>query len=187
MAGRHNLQNALAAVAVAGILGATPEAVAKALPGFQGVRRRMEVFLEARGAVFVDDFAHHPTAIAGTIAAARERWPERRLWVVFEPRSNTTVTNCFQSEMDAAFARADEVWLGPIHRGDRIPPETRLDRDRIVAALAREGVHAQHADDVAPILADVTARVREGDVVLLMSNGAFGGIYARLRETFQGE
>lgn len=187
MAGRHNLQNALAAVAVAGILGATPEAVAEALPGFRGVRRRMEVFLEARGAVFIDDFAHHPTAIAGTASAARERWPGRRLWVIFEPRSNTTVTNCFQDEMDAAFEQADEVWLGPLNRRDRIPPETRLDRDRIVAALARKGVHAQYADDVAPIVADLTARVREGDVVLIMSNGAFGNIYATLRKTFQAD
>ena len=99
LAGRHNLQNTLAALAAGDLLGASPEALAKGLREFTGVRRRLEVFHESRGVTFVDDFAHHPTAIRETISAARMRWPGRRLWTLFEPRSNTTVTNRFQNEL----------------------------------------------------------------------------------------
>lgn len=182
LAGRHNLQNALAAVAVAATLGASPELIQSAMPHFRGVRRRMEVFLEANGMVFVDDFAHHPTAIRETIAAARSRWPGRRLWVLFEPRSNTMVTNRFQREIEEAFAGADEVWLGPIHRVEKIPENERLDRAALVERLRASDISAYCADTIDKIVEDVLARGREGDVVLIMSNGAFGGIYERFRE-----
>ncbi|MDX9974359.1 MAG: cyanophycin synthetase, partial [FCB group bacterium] len=178
----HNLQNVLASVAVAGILGADPEIVRDGLPQFRGVRRRMEVFHEAEGITFVDDFAHHPTAIHETIAAARMRWPNRRLIVLFEPRSNTTVTNRFRDDICAAFGQADEVWLGPIHRGDIIPPEERLDREWIARSLSAKGVAGHYADDVETILQGLRVTARDGDVVLILSNGAFGGIYARIRE-----
>ena len=181
LAGRHNLQNALASVAVAGVLGASPEAIEAAMPHFLGVRRRMEVFLDANGMTFVDDFAHHPTAIRETISAARSRWPQRRLWVLFEPRSNTTVTNRFQQELEGAFRGADELWLGPIHRVEKIPEEKRLDRASLVGVLRRSGVSARSADSVDEIVEDVLTRGEKGDVVLLMSNGAFSGIYDRFR------
>ncbi len=187
LVGRHNVQNALAAVAVAAILGARPKDVAKALPRFGGVKRRMEVFLEADGVVFVDDFAHHPTAIRETIAGARLRWPEARLRVCFEPRSNTTVTKRFQEDLQHALRGADEVWMGPIHRADRIPPEERLDRGQVAAALLAEGVLGGYSDNVED-LADTLWRNRSpGDVVLILSNGAFGGIYKRLQETVNAE
>jgi len=186
MAGRHNLLNALAAVAVAGTLGVAPRDVENAMPAFQGVRRRMEVFLEARGMTFVDDFAHHPTAVRETIEAARMRWPGGRLRVLFEPRSNTTVTNRFQQELADAFAKADEVWIGPVHRADRVPPEERLDRDALVEALCGAGVDAQCSDHVDDIVAGILARAREGDVVLILSNGAFGGIYDQFRRNLAG-
>ena len=182
LAGRHNLLNALAAVAVAGTLGVSPDAIEDAMPHFRGVRRRMEVFLEADGMVFIDDFAHHPTAIRETIAAARSRWPGRRLWVLFEPRSNTTVTNRFQREIEEAFAEADEVWLGPIHRAEKIPAEERLDRPALVERLRASGTSAHYAEGIDQIVEDVLDRGREGDVILLMSNGAFGGIYERFKE-----
>lgn len=181
LAGRHNLLNTLAAVAVAGLLGTPPEAVQAALPQFRGVRRRMEVFHEANGVIFIDDFAHHPSAIRETIAAARARWPERRLWVLFEPRSNTTVTNRFQRELEEAFRGADELWLGPIHRIEKIPEAERLDREALVESLRCSGVGAHCATQVDDISEDVLARMRDGDVVLIMSNGAFGGIYDRFR------
>ncbi len=128
LSGRYNVQNTLAAVAVAALLGASPGAVAEGVRSFPGVKRRLETFLEHNGVTFVDDFAHHPTAIRETIGAARERWPQARLVVLFEPRSNTTVTRAFQGEMEASFAGADVVWLGLIYRGDRIPEAERLDR-----------------------------------------------------------
>ncbi len=176
MAGRHNLQNTLAAVAVAGILGAEPAGICEALPAFRGVRRRMEVFLEANGVTFVDDFAHHPTAIRETVAAARMRWPGRRLWVVFEPRSNTTVTNLFHGDLCAAFEGVDELWIGPLHRPERIAPETRLDR----AALVRDIGVGRYTDDVIEIVDGIVEEAEPGDVVLILSNGAFGGIYGHL-------
>ena len=198
LAGRHNMRNVLAAVVVADLCGATPDAIGNALRAFRGIRRRMEVFLEAEGITFVDDFAHHPTAIRETIAAAREKWfsssthtnahtapiPSRKLWVLFEPRSNTTVTNVFQRELRQALADADEVWVGPLYRPERIPQERRLSRERLVAELAGDGVPAHAANEVRGIVEYLRHHGREGDVVLIMSNGDFGGIYERLRNAF---
>ena len=179
--GRHNMLNTLAAVAVAGLLGAPPRVLERAMPEFNGVRRRMEIFLRARGMTFVDDFAHHPTAIRETIKAARGRWPQRCLRVLFEPRSNTTVTNRFQDDLRTAFALADEVWLGPIHRAGEIDPAERLDREGLTRELGSGGVLARCSDDVAEMVASVLGEGREGDVVLILSNGAFGGLYDLLR------
>ena len=184
MSGRHNLQNALAAVGVAARLGASPEAIAQGFRSFQGVRRRMEVICEARGAVFVDDFAHHPTAVRETIAAARMRWPERRIRVFFEPRSNTTVTDCFRNDLLKAFSGADEVWLGPIYRAERIPEDERLDRTALAASLQQRGRCAHVEDCVETMVSTLDATVRPDDLVLILSNGAFGGIYAQLRQVF---
>ena len=185
MAGRHNLLNALAGVAVAGILGVEPGTLEEAIRAFKGVKRRMEVFLEARGALFIDDFAHHPTAIRETIAGAKGRWPNRRLRVLFEPRSNTTVTNRFQGQLAEALEGPDEVWLGPIHRGENIAPEDRLDRDAVVAHVRKRGNEAHATDDIEEIVGHLSESVQAGDVVLILSNGAFGGIYGRLREAFE--
>jgi UDP-N-acetylmuramate: L-alanyl-gamma-D-glutamyl-meso-diaminopimelate ligase len=184
LAGRHNLLNTLAAVAAAGILGVEPGVLAESIRGFRGVKRRMEVFLEARGALFIDDFAHHPTAIRETIAGARTRWPDRRLRVLFEPRSNTTVTNRFQGELAEAFQSADEVWLGPLHRAEGIAPADRLDRTAIVDHVRKHGGQAHATDEVEEIVGHLSEHVQAGDIVLILSNGAFGGIYARLREVF---
>jgi len=181
LAGQHNAQNALAAIAIAAHHGASACAVADALAAFKGVRRRMEIFHEAEGVTYVDDFAHHPTAIRETIAAARHRWPKRRLRVLFEPRSNTTVTNKFQGDLLEAFNAADEVWLGPIHRGDTIPDQERLDRTKLVSDLASTGVSAHSADSVDEIVAGIRKTAQPRDVVLILSNGAFGGIYAKLK------
>lgn len=180
LAGRHNLQNATAAAAVAGTLGADHNAVAEALASFKGVKRRMEVFLERDGAIFVDDFAHHPTAIAGTIAAARERWPGRRLVVAFEPRSNTTVTNRFQQDLAESFSAADMAILGPIHRGDKIPEAERLDRAAVCAWLTKQDVDAIYTDDVGELARTLRAQATVDTVILLCSNGAFGNLYAML-------
>lgn len=185
LAGRHNILNTIAAVAVAGIVGADPAAIESAMPRFQGVKRRLEVFLEAWGMTFVDDFAHHPTAIRETLAAARNRWSGRRVWALFEPRSNTVVTNRFQRELTDALALADRVGIGPIYRVEKIPTETRLDRDAVINELRTRGVEARYADRVEDLVDDVTEYGRDGDVILIMSNGAFGGIYEQLREAMK--
>lgn len=186
LAGNHNLQNTVAAAATAAILGATPEQVAQAIASFQGVRRRMEVFLEAHGAVFVDDFAHHPTAVRETIAAARMRWPQRRIRVIFEPRSNTTVTNRFRDDLAEAFAAADEVTLGPIFRAERIPDGERLDRTALASTLETRGIVTQVEDHVDVIAERVLSTLKECDLILILSNGAFGGIYAKFRGALEG-
>ena len=182
LAGRHNLQNALAALAVCDAFGLPPEALREGLRTFPGVRRRMEVFLVANGVTFVDDFAHHPTAIQKTIEAARERWPEGHLHVLFEPRSNTVVTNRFQEDLRTAFRSAGSLWIGPIYRADRIPEAERLDRGTLARALAEEGIRARVADDTKTIVAGILEEAREGDTVLILSNGAFGGIYDDFRQ-----
>jgi UDP-N-acetylmuramate: L-alanyl-gamma-D-glutamyl-meso-diaminopimelate ligase len=180
LAGMHNLRNTLAAIAVAATYGATPDHIASALPGFKSVRRRMEVFHEARGITFVDDFAHHPTAIRETLLAARQKWPDRRLWALFEPRSNTTVTNRFQNDLVEAFKNADRVWLGPIHRAESIPEARRLHRAALCDDLKQRGVRADFSDDVDALVADVAVNGRAGDIVMILSNGSFGGIYGKI-------
>ncbi len=184
LAGEHNARNTLAALAVADVLGAVPEKLAPALREFKGVKRRMEIFIEARGVTFVDDFAHHPTAIYETVRAMRARWPDRRLRVFFEPRSNTTVTNVFQQDLCRALSAADEACIGPIHRPERVPERDRLDRDALAGALRAEGVDAWRADDTQTIVARIRDNARPGDIVLILSNGAFGGIYGKLRKVF---
>ncbi len=181
LTGRHNLQNALAAVAVAGILGSKPSDIQEAIMKFRGVRRRMEVFLDAWGMSFVDDFAHHPTAIRETIAAARTRW-NGRVIVLLEPRSNSMVRNIFQDELNEALSDADIVWMGPLYREERISASERLDRRAVAEKLNKSGVEAHWSNDVEEIVQGVLAVGRAGDVVLILSNGAFGGIYRRLRE-----
>jgi UDP-N-acetylmuramate: L-alanyl-gamma-D-glutamyl-meso-diaminopimelate ligase len=182
LAGRHNVLNALAAAVVGACAGLDALAVAEGLRTFPGVRRRMEVFLETPRCVFVDDFAHHPTAIRETIAAARERWPGRRLRVLFEPRSNTTVTRRFQGDMEVAFAQADEVFLGPIFRGEHIAEKERLDREALAEVLIAGGAAATVWDNTDALAGAVLAGAGPADVVLILSNGAFGDIYNIFRE-----
>ncbi len=184
--GRHNMQNALAAIVAANGQGVEAPEIAEALVKFKGVSRRMDVFIESNGIVFVDDFAHHPTAIRETIAAALSRWPGRRLTVLFEPRSNTTATNLFQQELGEAFKGAHEVWVGPIYRADRFAENERLDRDELVAAVERNGAIGHFTDNVEQIVRHLREDVKAHDVVLVFSNGAFDGLYDLLRAAFAG-
>lgn len=175
--GNHNIQNAAAAMIAAHLQGAPLKELGKALSRFKGIRRRMEVFHEARGSLFIDDFAHHPTAIHETLGAARMRWPDRRLVVLFEPRSNTTVTNRFQADLTEAFTQVDELHIGPIHRVDAIPEELRLDRDGMCRDLKSVDVFGRYCDEVDDIVSYLEESIEEGEIVLVLSNGAFGGIY----------
>jgi UDP-N-acetylmuramate: L-alanyl-gamma-D-glutamyl-meso-diaminopimelate ligase len=182
--GRHNAQNAAAAAIIAHLHGAPFPNIAQALQSFRGVKRRMEVFHECNGILFIDDFAHHPTAIRETIAGARSQWPGRPLIVVFEPRSNTTVTRRFQQQMADAFAGADALWLGPIHRADQIPEHERLDRQSLVTPFRQQGRAGHAAETVDEIVDGLTHTLPDECVVLVLSNGAFGNIYTKLRTAF---
>ncbi len=137
--GHHNVRNALGAIALTRGLGLSPAEIARALPRFAGVRRRLEVKGEKNGILVVDDFAHHPTAVRGTLQAARSRWPDRRIWVLFEPRSNTAGRKIFEEEYAEAFAGAGGLVIGPVFHSSRLPPEARIDREALVRGFAREG------------------------------------------------
>ena len=174
--GIHNVRNALGAVALARGLGLSPEEIARSLSRFEGVRRRLEVKGEARGILVVDDFAHHPTAVAGTLAAARSRWPGRRLWALFEPRSNTAGRKIFEEEYAQAFSGADALVIAPVFHSRRLPPEARIDRDALARRFARDGRIALAPETIEEIPSFVRTQSRPGDVLILMSSGAFGGL-----------
>ncbi len=178
--GDHNLQNAIAAAACLIEAGIAPEKLQKGLPLFQSVARRQELVGDSGGITIIDDFAHHPTAVAKTIASIRARYPERRLWAIFEPRSNTSRRNIFQHEFAESFAKADIAVIASINNPEKIPEGERLDTDLLVRDIARAGTEAHHLPDVAKIDAHVTSHARAGDVILIMSNGSFGGLAQKL-------
>ncbi len=178
--GGHNLQDAAMAFAGAVISGTPPDAALAALARFPGVKRRMEIVGEVHGITVVDDFAHHPTALAATIAAARERWPGRRLVVVYEPRSLTAGRRLFQDAYAGALSGADIVVLAPVYHAGRLPEDERLDRHAVIAALAARGVEGWAPDAGTGLVELVAPMLEEGDVVLACSSGDLGGFHRRL-------
>src|SRR6478752_1256320 len=134
LAGEYNVLNATAAAALACGCGIPKEQIAAALKTFKSVKRRLEVRAQVNGITIIDDFAHHPTAVAGTLTALRSRYPGARLWVILEPRSNTLRRNVFQNELAKSLALADEVVVADVFKSEAIPPAERLD----LAALAAE-------------------------------------------------
>lgn len=174
--GAHNVRNALGAIALARGLGLSGSEIARALPRFSGVRRRLELKGEKNGILVVDDFAHHPTAVRGTLQAARARFPGRRLWALFEPRSNTAGRKMFEEEYAQAFAGADALVIAPVFHADRLAKADRLDRAALVARFADEGKPAHAPQSIAEIPGILRREARAGDVLLLMSSGAFGGL-----------
>ncbi len=186
-AGRHNLRNALAAVAVGRALGLPAAKVADGLGAFEGVKRRQEVRGIVGGVTVIDDFAHHPTAVRETILAVRAAHAGQRLWAVFEPRTNTTRRDVFQQEYASAFDGADEIVLAPVDHPERAPQGRRFSVERLVDDLAGRGLSAHYArGGVAEIVVLLAERARRGDVVLVMSNGSFGGIHEALLDRFRG-
>ena len=180
LTGNHNLQNILSVTAAGFHLGLMPEEIGKGLASFPGVKRRQEIRGVARGVTVVDDFAHHPTAVRGTIAALAEQFAGNRLWAVFEPRTNTSRRAIFQSEYAEAFDQADEVIVAAVDHPERAPQGDRFSAERLVEDLKHRGLSARYVPDV-PSIVDILAREsRDGDVVLVMSNGSFGGIHQRL-------
>jgi UDP-N-acetylmuramate: L-alanyl-gamma-D-glutamyl-meso-diaminopimelate ligase len=180
--GRHNVENVLGAFATALELGVAPGQIADALAEFRGVRRRQEVRGSEGGMTVVDDFAHHPTAVRETLAAMRARFPGQRLWAVFEPRTNTSRRRFFEDGYVDALASADAVVVAGVHRADQLPEAERFRPEAVVERLVARGVPAVYLPEVEAIVEHL-ARHRSGrDVALVMSNGAFGGIWERLLE-----
>jgi UDP-N-acetylmuramate: L-alanyl-gamma-D-glutamyl-meso-diaminopimelate ligase len=180
LVGRFNVKNCLGAVAAARAAGASWEGIRDGLATFRSVRRRMEVRGVVGGVTVVDDFAHHPTAVRETIAAARDRFAGSRLVAVFEPRSYTAQRKELQESFRDALARADRVVLAALFHPERYDARTAMDPREIVNELRSRGVAADYVPAVDDIVRRVASETRPGDVVLVMSNGGFGGIHEKL-------
>jgi UDP-N-acetylmuramate: L-alanyl-gamma-D-glutamyl-meso-diaminopimelate ligase len=180
MAGEHNALNATAATALAAGQGVPVEAIAEALATFKSVKRRLEVRAVVGGVTIIDDFAHHPTAIRETLRALRERYPGQRLVAVLEPRSNTLRRNVFETALVESLALADQVVLAAVFKSESIPVNERLVPEKVVAALNARGVPASVHPDADAIVEALASQLRDGDVVAILSNGGFGGIYQKL-------
>ncbi len=180
LAGEFNVLNATAAAAMAAQYGIKPAQVAEALRSFKSVKRRLEVRSEVKGVTIIEDFAHHPTAIAQTLQALRTRYPGRRLWAILEPRSNTLRRRVLQQDLTDALALADAAVVAAIFKADAIPEAERLDVQAVVDDLKRDGHPAWHLADADAIVATVAPELKSGDVVAILSNGGFGGIYDKL-------
>ena len=181
LVGEFNVRNALAAFAVASEVGLDPTTIAASVARFEGVGRRLEIRGQERGVTVYDDFAHHPTAVRETLAGVRASNPTRRIWALFEPRSATACRRVFQDTFAGAFSQADEVIIGRVYRSS-LPEAERLSETELVAEIGAAGIRARHLIDEGDIVRTVVAEAREGDLVVVMSNGAFGGIHDRLLE-----
>jgi UDP-N-acetylmuramate: L-alanyl-gamma-D-glutamyl-meso-diaminopimelate ligase len=181
--GPHNVENALGVAAAATRLGLSPEEIAAGLEAFRGVKRRQEVRGSAGGVTVIDDFAHHPTATAKTLDAIRGSYPGARILACFEPRSNTSRRNLHQREYVRGFPHAERVFVLTPAPTDRVPESERLDVKRLASEIEAEtGTVARACATVEQMVNEVVASARPGDVVLAMSNGAFGGIWDKLLE-----
>ena len=177
--GAYNVRNALAAIAVGAAVGLHTDTMAEGLRAFKGVRRRMQLRGTADGVAVYDDFAHHPTAIAETLAGVRSAYPDRRVWAIFEPRSATSCRKVFQTEFARAFAKADRVLLPEIFRST-LPEEQRLSVEGLVDDLKAAGQDARFVPRVDDIVHTVSKEARQGDLVVVMSNGGFEDIHQKL-------
>jgi UDP-N-acetylmuramate: L-alanyl-gamma-D-glutamyl-meso-diaminopimelate ligase len=186
LAGEYNVWNATAAAALASSCGITKEAIAEALKTFKSVKRRLEVKAEVNGITIIDDFAHHPTAIAGTLKALRARYEGARLWAILEPRSNTLRRRVLQTDLAHSLAQADEVVVANVFRSEAVPESERLELPALAAEIKQNGRPVRLLADADAIVQTIASELRSGDVVAILSNGGFGGIYeklpARLRE-----
>ena len=180
--GELNVRNALAVVACAKHCGLKNHQIQSAFATFKGIKRRMEISGIAGGVTVVDDFGHHPTAIRETLRALRIKYPQQKVWAVFEPRSNTTRRNVFQNELAGAFADADAVVVSQVARLELLAPEERLNPEKLMQDLSNAGKHSAYLPDVDAIVAHVAAKAQGGEVVCVFSNGGFGGIHAKLLE-----
>ncbi len=186
LAGNHNYRNAAAVAVCATQLGLTRDQIQQGFATFQGVKRRMEVRGEAAGVTVIDDFAHHPTAIAETIRAIRMKYPQRRVWALFEPRSNTTRRNIFQRELAESLALADGVFISRVSRLNELAETERLHPELIIDSLRRAGKVAEYSADTDQMVSHLAPQLRERDVVAVFSNGKFDGVHDKLLARLNG-
>jgi UDP-N-acetylmuramate: L-alanyl-gamma-D-glutamyl-meso-diaminopimelate ligase len=180
LVGEYNVLNATAAAGMAAHYGIEPQVIAEALKSFKSVKRRLEVKAQIDGITIIDDFAHHPTAIGETLRALRTRYAEARLWAIFEPRSNTVRRKVLQKDLMNSLALADQVVIASVFKAEAIPEDERLTTASVVAGIKRNGKPAREFADADAIVNGIAPELRSGDVVAILSNGGFGGIYEKL-------
>jgi UDP-N-acetylmuramate: L-alanyl-gamma-D-glutamyl-meso-diaminopimelate ligase len=180
MSGEFNVRNAAMAIAAAHFYQIPLPVIARAVGEFRGVKRRQEKRGEANGVTVIDDFGHHPTAMRETLRGMRHQYPRQRLWALFEPRSNTTRRAVFQKELPAALSEADGVFVAQVAALEQIPAAERLHPEQVVADIAAAGVPAYYEPDADAIVAKLKPLLLPGDVVIVFSNGGFGGIHQKL-------
>ncbi len=180
LAGEYNVWNATAAAVLAHSCGVPKDAITEALRTFKSVKRRLEVKAEVNGITIIDDFAHHPTAIAATLKALRARYVGARLWAILEPRSNTLRRRVLQSDLARSLAMADEVVVAGVFRSEAVPENERLELPALAAEIEGHGRRARLLADADAIVQTLAPEMRSGDVVAILSNGGFGGIYEKL-------
>jgi UDP-N-acetylmuramate: L-alanyl-gamma-D-glutamyl-meso-diaminopimelate ligase len=185
MSGYHNVENAAGVYAAARALDLSHQQIARAFKSFKGVKRRQEVRAEIGGVMVIDDFAHHPTAVRETIEGIRQRYPERRLWAVFEPRSNTSRRNIHQTEYAASFIGADLATIREPEPHDKVPASEQLDVPTVVKELESQGITANSSPDVDALIQQVSTNAEPNDLILVMSNGSFGGFIPSLLSTLE--
>ncbi|MBT5708605.1 UDP-N-acetylmuramate:L-alanyl-gamma-D-glutamyl-meso-diaminopimelate ligase [Verrucomicrobia bacterium] len=180
MVGQLNIRNALAVIACARHCGIPVEQIQKGLATFTGIKRRLEIRATVNDITIIDDFGHHPTAIKETIDALRVAYPEQRLWVAFEPRSNTTRRNIFQSDLANALSLADGVLISQVARLHLIEEDQRLDPEQLVADIRQQGKPCEYAESADSICAYLAEKTTPGDVVCIFSNGSFDDLHNKL-------
>jgi UDP-N-acetylmuramate: L-alanyl-gamma-D-glutamyl-meso-diaminopimelate ligase len=180
LTGLHNLRNMLGVIAVAHHRGLPAQAIGEGLGTFAGMRRRQDVRGVAAGVTVIDDFAHHPTAVRATLQATRDRYPGRRIWAVFEPRTNTTRRSVFQEDYARSFDDAERIVVAAVDHPERAPEGQRFSVERLIADMRARGKDAVSIPGVPDIVDFLARETRRDDVILVMSNGAFGGLHDRL-------
>ena len=185
MIGELNVRNALAALLMTRYAGLSDEQIQAGFDTFKGIRRRMEIRGEVNGVTVIDDFAHHPTAIRETLKALGRRFPERRVWAIFEPRSNTTRRNHFQIELAEALRLAKRVVVAEVARLEQVPPEERLNPAQLMADIRAAGVEADYLPTADEIVAHVVPQAQPGDILCVLSNGGFDNIHQKLIDALE--
>jgi len=180
LVGEFNVRNALAVIGAAKHCGLSNKQIQSAFATFKGIKRRLEIKGIAGGVTVIDDFGHHPTAIRETLRALRHKYAHEKIWAVFEPRSNTTRRNVFQDELATAFADADAVVVAQVARLETLAPAERLDPEKLMQQIGAGGKPTAHLPDVDAIVNHLGQHAQGGDVVVVFSNGGFGGIHGKL-------
>lgn len=180
LSGIFNVRNAAMAITVARHLKISDEKIQAAVESFKGVKRRQEVRAVVKGVTLIDDFGHHPTAIRETLTALRRKYSNSRVWVFFEPRSNTTRRAVFQKELPEALSLADGVFVSQVARLDQLPENDRLNPEKVMEDIRKNGKVAFYLPTVKEIVSEAKSQLREGDVAVIFSNGGFDGIHEKL-------